>query len=468
LIGSSCAPVLSGYLYTIDHNDITYADENIAFDVVHSKLIQLGKNNDFSVVKMHMIFDDNNHRVLGYIFELSPQGYIVVSANRDLPPVLAYSFTSSYQNNHTEPNVLVELLKTDLRMRFDTIAFLSQSVIKERNDEWALLLDNIQYSDDTRMFQQWPPEGTTTTGGWVETQWHQSAPYNDMCPISIVSGGQRSVAGCFAVAMAQIINYHMTTNNIMFDDSDDYYHNYYDKYWIDDAYLIYKFPSFPELNGYLDTVEYHYDHTMPLTNEDKAALTFACGVAAQQVYYPSGSGTFGVDQAYQAYLRFSFSTVALLDDDDPDLYERLSQNMKDGLPAHLAIVNDAWTAGHNLVVDGYNTDDFYHLNFGWGGAYDGWYLLPDELPYGLTVIEGVIVDIAPQYLCGDVNGDGMINISDVVYLINYGFFPDWPAPDPLCSGDVNGDEEVNISDIIYLINYLLVPGSPELVTSCCS
>ena len=45
------------------------------------------------------------------------------------------------------------------------------------------------------------------------------------------------------------------------------------------------------------------------------------------------------------------------------------------------------------MVDGYNTDDFYHLNFGWGGSYNGWYLLPDEIPYGLTVIEGAITDI---------------------------------------------------------------------------
>ncbi|MEI7982947.1 MAG: T9SS type A sorting domain-containing protein, partial [Bacteroidota bacterium] len=50
---------------------------------------------------------------------------------------------------------------------------------------------------------------------------------------------------------------------------------------------------------------------------------------------------------------------------------------------------------HNVVVDGYNTDNYFHLNFGWGGSYNEWYLLPDEMPYGLTVIEGAIVDIIP-------------------------------------------------------------------------
>jgi hypothetical protein len=75
--------------------------------------------------------------------------------------------------------------------------------------------------------------------------------------------------------------------------------------------------------------------------------------------------------------------------------------MMQALPAHLAVVDSSETSGHNLVVDGYNTDDYYHLNFGWGGGSNGWYLLPDEIPYGLTVIEGVIVDITPGFVTGD-------------------------------------------------------------------
>ena len=50
----------------------------------------------------------------------------------------------------------------------------------------------------------------------------------------------------------------------------------------------------------------------------------------------------------------------------------------------------------------------FHLNFGWGGPYNGWYLLPDEIPYGLTVIEGAIVDIEPSVIFADgfERGDG--------------------------------------------------------------
>jgi hypothetical protein len=150
-----------------------------------------------------------------------------------------------------------------------------------------------------------------------------------------------------------------------------------------------------------------------LTKNDKAAINFACGVAATQVYHPTGSGTFGVDQAYDAYKRFNFQEIKLLEGSDPYLFDHLSANMMDALPAHLAIVNEQWNSGHNLVVDGYNSQGFYHLNFGWGGSYDGWYLLPDDLPFELTVIEGVIVDIRDDNSGSNLNGNGTLYWTNV-------------------------------------------------------
>jgi len=213
--------------------------------------------------------------------------------------------------------------------------------------------------------------------------------------------------------MAQILNYHKTINGISFNDSDDYYHNYIHQYVIDDDHKKYDFPSFPELNGYLSTLSSHYENSVPITDNDRAALVFACGVAAKQVYTSEVSGTFGVNQAYQAYLRFGIDGIELLNESNQDLYARLRMNMVDALPAHLAVVTPDWNSGHNVVVDGYNTDDYYHLNFGWDGAYNGWYMLPDDMPYGLTVVEGVIVDIFKENSGSDVYCDGSLHWADV-------------------------------------------------------
>ncbi|EFK97759.1 conserved hypothetical protein, partial [sediment metagenome] len=62
------------------------------------------------------------------------------------------------------------------------------------------------------------------------------------------------------------------------------------------------------------------------------------------------------------------------------------------------------------------------------------------------------------YLCGDVNSDVAVNISDAVYLIAY-IFAGGSAPSPFLSGDANCDGTVNISDAVYLIAYIFAGGS---------
>ena len=64
------------------------------------------------------------------------------------------------------------------------------------------------------------------------------------------------------------------------------------------------------------------------------------------------------------------------------------------------------------------------------------------------------------YTFGDADGNGMLNISDVVYIINY-IFNGGPSPIPLpITGDVNCDRETNISDAVFMINYIFNNG-PE-------
>jgi len=65
-----------------------------------------------------------------------------------------------------------------------------------------------------------------------------------------------------------------------------------------------------------------------------------------------------------------------------------------------------------------------------------------------------------QFLCGDCNKDGVVDVGDVVYLINY-LFKSGPSPLPILhAGDTNCDEMVDVGDVIFLINYLF-KGGPE-------
>ncbi len=334
-------------------------------------------------------------RLLAYVYHLAPIGYIVISGDDELPPVLAYSTTSTFNDSSNQDNILEDIIIHDLELRINNLNSVPRNVISRHHEAWVNLFENRQQ----QRFQQWPPEGTTASGGWIKTQWTQSAPYNMFCPMDLVTG-IRSLAGCPAIAMGQIVSYYASINGMSFTDVDDYHHIYAgNNYWIDDDFATYSFPSFPELNQYLQIMMHHYRYQEEITDSDEAALAFACGAAANQVFTSEGSGTFSVNQAHQAYLRFHFSTAQLLTEENAEMYTSISENIMNAMPVHLAIESTDQRSGHNVVVDGYNTNEFYHLNFGYASAYDGWYLLPDDLPFGFTMIEGAIVDIRPvQYI----------------------------------------------------------------------
>ena len=286
VISASFQPIISGKNILRIKNEIESIDENTSLYIAYNKLKNLKKTN-FEITDSNVI-SDNYGLPLCYVFDLKPQGYIVVTCYQILPPVLAYSFTSSFFEGG---NLLYDLVKEDIKLRLTHSSKICEDVIKEYRNLWNSYQDNDYLNSDDSVIQ-WPKEGATVSGGWLETEWHQDSPFNDMVPMDM-NTNQRSVAGCPSVAMAQILNYHQTTNNVQFNDSDDYYHNWGNYFWIDDDYESYDFPSFPQLNSYLDTLVEHYKNDIVLTDEDKASLTFACGVACKQVYSTVVSGTFG-------------------------------------------------------------------------------------------------------------------------------------------------------------------------------
>ena len=64
-----------------------------------------------------------------------------------------------------------------------------------------------------------------------------------------------------------------------------------------------------------------------------------------------------------------------------------------------------------------------------------------------------------QALRGDANGDSVIDVGDVVYLVTY-LYRSGPAPSPLEAGNTNCDETLNVGDVVYLVSYLYKNGPP--------
>jgi hypothetical protein len=126
--------------------------------------------------------------------------------------------------------------------------------------------------------------------------------------------------------------------------------------------------------------------------------------------------------------------------------------------------------GGNLAAAEADTID---LQFGSAELYSGYYKSNIEVHsndpypgYNPRVIpaELWVGGSGPTYVCGDADGNELVNISDAIYLIDY-IFVGGPAPDPYESGDVNCDATVNVTDATYIIAYIF-GGGPAPCAEC--
>jgi len=86
----------------------------------------------------------------------------------------------------------------------------------------------------------------------------------------------------------------------------------------------------------------------------------------------------------------------------------------------------------------------------------------DSTDTGVVGINVLSYYIPPSGTEGDANGDSLVDIGDVIFLLNY-LFMNGPPPNPPSAGDANGDCFIGISDVIWLINYLYLEGPPPQI-----
>jgi len=349
----------------------------------------------FTAAGLREIRDDNG-MILAYINELEPRGFIATSADTDITPIVAYSFKNSFPGDEDKKNPLYRLLKEDMKLRTKAWRQYDELKTRENNNLWNLYANEDTGHSVSQTFQQWPQENTTSTGGWLASTWDQKPPYNNFCPLDPVDAN-RTYVGCVATAMAQLINYHRQCN-VSFDEDDEY--TTYSGIDIDKDSEIYDFPSFEELNEHLEDLRLKYSRQIEPNDTVLAALSFACGAAAQTDYTSEGSSASPYDARDALRYKFGFHSAEMTGGLSHEFYRVLQENMINRLPVFLAISPTDGYGGHALVCDGYNTNGEYHLNFGWGSdrpeeMTEVWYHLPSDLPSDLNIVTEVILNIQP-------------------------------------------------------------------------
>ncbi len=276
-----------------------------------------------------------------YVFNVSDDGgFIIVSNDDATTPILGYSDSGSFDSDNMPDN-----LKAWLQSYADEIAWLQQhgSTATTASNKAPRRVGN---------------HSTTTIGPLLTTTWDQSSPYNSNCPPD--NNDKKYVTGCVATAMAQIMKYHQ---------------------WPQEAAQPISSYNLPSKT--FDWANMKDSYTENYTDAQKTAvadLMLYCGRSVNMDYGFSSSGaiTRDVVSALKTYFGYSTTTKYVSRSyysyaNWTDLiYHELSQ----GRPVLYG--GQSTTNGHAFVCDGYKYEsntDLFHINWGWGGRSDGFFVL---------------------------------------------------------------------------------------------
>ncbi|MCD4819103.1 MAG: TonB family protein [Candidatus Cloacimonetes bacterium] len=349
-------------------------------------------SNSFSVDNTVELRDDKSI-LLAHIVNLKPKGFIVIAGDTSITPIIAYSFKSDFYMNKDSKNTLYHMLKKDLENRNSEISSGSAKNIQKNIDLWNQYINKNDNYFQARNFKKWPESGSRNTDGIIQTTWSQNAPYNDNCPIDPTTG-KRCFVGSAAIAIAQIINYHKHLGYASFRSTDSY--TTLNGINIDQDSQTADFPSFSTINKKLENINKKYSNGSSLNNDDLATINLAAGISVN-MHYSSDAGadswTWDIADAFRNKFKFTKSKVYYADSED--FFTQLKTNAKKKFPVNI-LIEDYFE--HSLICDGYNTDNEYHLNFGWAQGSNenytlAWYNLPKSLNPDYNIISQAIMFI---------------------------------------------------------------------------
>ena len=327
-----------------------------------------------------------------YIFNYYTIGFVIVSADDRCRPILGYSMNGSYDLAKAPDNMTAWMEECGSTIRAGIEANLPEN--KDALKAWEDLLRQTPA----------PTPQAKSDSYLLTSTWEQGSGYNNYCP---TMNGQHVVMGCVATAMAQIIRYHGKPSRGFGHKS--YRHTVYGTLAVD-----------------FDTTDYDYSlmpdrirRSSSSSQKDMVSrLCYHCGIVVKMEYqhagHTSGSGAH-TTSVVEGLAHFGYT--------DAKYYSRNNMN-NDSLWAamiHEEIDNRrpieysgfGNDGGHAFVLDGYNEDDQYHFNWGWGGYADGFYTLTTMA--GFTNSHEMVVNIFPSGWDGhlshflvapDSDGDG--------------------------------------------------------------
>lgn len=335
-----------------------------------------------------------------YVFNNGNSGFIIVSGDDDTYPILCYSNSGTFDPNNIPPNVAKWLEGYKSQILF--IVENKISATAEITEQWAALKSGT-YNSPLKI----KGSALSSVSPLIQTKWSQTPYYNALCP-------QGSVTGCVATAMAQIMKFWN------YPESGSGFHSY-------------NHSNFGTLSANFGSTKYQWSAMPNVVNSSNSAvatLMYHCGVSVDMNYGPSsGANTLDVENALKTYFGYSSSVKGIYRKDYSDMewIELLKTELNYSRPIQYAGTGTG--GGHSFVCDGYNTNNFFHFNWGWSGNYDGYFSVNSLNPGGLGTGGGngqynsnqrAIIGIQPQTNSTTTDFSMYSNIVVSPNPINYG------------------------------------------------
>lgn len=294
-----------------------------------------------------------------YVFNNSDNAFVIVSGDERMPEILGYSDNGAFVADNLPENV---------RNWFDYYERAYNAL------DSGLIEKSVSYVGTADFL----PSVDPLLGG---IEYNQDAPYNNLCP---QYEGYTCPTGCVATAIASIVRYYK------YPERGIGQHNY--------TTTTYDF----ECSFDFENTVFDWDNILETYNggesieqkEAVATLMKACGVAMDMDYMPNASGAFSymVPERISKYFGYNSNMLYV----ERNYYQSsewisfLKTELNQNRPVYYSGASDS--GGHAFVIDGYDENGLFHVNWGWGGHYNGYFELLTLAPAGSGIGGGSDLD----------------------------------------------------------------------------
>lgn len=294
---------------------------------------------------------DKTNNAPYYAFNLE-QGYVIVSGDDEMTELVGYTENGFFDAENVPPQ---------MQLWLDGYAEYVAAVQSGKAKARKILLSDSP---------------SVVVEPLVTTKWNQDAPFNNFAPeyTDDNNNTQRCATGCAATAMAQIMKFHNWPEQGV-------------------GHYSYEHQSFGTISSNFSEHVYDWTNMIDRYNNGEysnvqadavALLMKDCGVSLNMNYGPvSGASIYSYTPAFKNYFRYSSRTVNRSGCETAEFTKIITDELQEGRP--IIYCGTGEDGGHAFVVDGYDTNYFLHVNWGWGGYSDGYFDMNYMDPAGLGI-----------------------------------------------------------------------------------